>query len=45
MAKITALGKLETPKKDRPGVHSKTKTSSLKSSRNYKKKYRGQGRP
>ena len=28
----------------RPGVHSKSKTSNVKSSRNYKKKYRGQGR-
>ena len=28
----------------RPGVHSKTKTSSLKSSKNYKKTYRGQGK-
>jgi len=28
----------------RPGVHSKTKTSHLKSSKNYKKAYRGQGR-
>lgn len=28
----------------RPGVHSKTKTSQLKSSKNYKKKYKGQGR-
>lgn len=28
----------------RPGVHSKTKTSELKSSKNYKKSYRGQGR-
>ena len=34
----------ETPKVSRPGVHSKTKTSSLKSSKNYKKTYRGQGR-
>jgi hypothetical protein len=31
------------PKISRPGVHSKTKTSTSKSSRNYKKKYRGQG--
>jgi len=31
------------PKISRPGVHSKTKTSSSKNSRNYKKKYRGQG--
>ena len=28
----------------RPGVHSKTKTSQLKSSKNYTKQYRGQGR-
>lgn len=31
------------PKVSRPGVHAKTKTSSLKSSKNYKKTYRGQG--
>jgi len=35
--------KLVRPKISRPGVHSKTKTSRHKSSRNYKKKYRGQG--
>ena len=29
---------------ERPGVHSKTKTSFLKTSKNYKKKYKGQGR-
>ena len=29
---------------DRPGIHAKTKTSKLKSSKNYKKQYRGQGR-
>ena len=28
----------------RPGVHAKTKTSSLKSSKLYKKAYRGQGK-
>lgn len=28
----------------RPGVHSKKKTSSLKSSKNWKKPYRGQGK-
>lgn len=27
----------------RKGVHAKSKTSSLKNSKNYKKKYRGQG--
>ncbi len=31
-------------KKRRPGVISKCKTSSLKTSKNYKKAYRGQGR-
>jgi hypothetical protein len=30
-------------KVSRPGVHAKTKTSKLKSSKNYKKLYRGQG--
>ena len=28
----------------RRGVHAKSKTSSIKSSKNYKKPYRGQGR-
>ena len=32
------------PRKKRPGVHSKKKASKLKSSRNYKKLYRGQGK-
>jgi hypothetical protein len=27
----------------RPGIHAKSKTSSLKSSKNYKKSYNGQG--
>jgi hypothetical protein len=31
-------------KKKRPGVHSKKTTSKLKSSKNYKKLYAGQGR-
>jgi hypothetical protein len=35
--------KVEKPKVSRPGVHSKCKTSKLKSSKNYKKLYRGQG--
>ena len=34
----------EKPNVSRPGVHAKTKTSSLKTSKNYKKAYRGQGR-
>tara|TARA_Y100000385_G_scaffold284198_1_gene341768 strand:- start:540 stop:677 length:138 start_codon:yes stop_codon:yes gene_type:complete len=31
-------------KVSRPGIHSKTKTSTNKNSKNYKKTYRGQGR-
>ena len=38
------MNKLETSKKRRPGVHSKTKTSRSKNAKNYKKKYRGQGK-
>lgn len=44
-AKIsTILTKVDKPKVSRPGVHAKCKTSKLKSSKNYKKLYRGQGR-
>jgi hypothetical protein len=31
------------PRKKRPGVHAKSKTSKLKNSKNYKKLYIGQG--
>lgn len=31
-------------KKKRPGIHSKKKSAKIKSSKNYKKLYRGQGR-
>lgn len=31
-------------KVSRPGVHAKTKTSKTKTSKNYKKAYRGQGK-
>ena len=34
----------KTTKKKRPGVHTKSKTSNLKNSKNYRKKYNGQGR-
>ena len=34
--------KLEKKKISRPGVHAKSKTSSLKESKNYKKSYKGQ---
>jgi hypothetical protein len=36
--------KKEKKKVSRPGIHSKNKSSKLKSSKNYKKRYRGQGR-
>jgi hypothetical protein len=36
--------KVDKPKVKRPGVHSKSKTSSLKSSKNYRKLYKGQGK-
>ena len=45
MAKIKELTtKLETSKVSRPGIHAKSKTSQLKSSKKYKKLYRGQGK-
>jgi hypothetical protein len=34
---------LVKPKISRPGVHAKSKTSNSKNSKNYVKKYRGQG--
>lgn len=36
--------KKESHSKKRPNVHSKKRTSKLKTSKNYNKKYRGQGR-
>tara|TARA_B100001287_G_scaffold265177_1_gene257817 strand:- start:1844 stop:1981 length:138 start_codon:yes stop_codon:yes gene_type:complete len=45
MAKGLTLGNYAgSPKRKRPGVHAKSKSSKLKTSRNYKKGYRGQGR-
>jgi len=45
MAKVApSVAKIEKPKVSRPGVHAKCKTSKLKSSKNYKKLYRGQGK-
>lgn len=45
MARSLNLGNyLQKPKKRRPGVHAKSKTSKLKTSKNYAKAYRGQGR-
>jgi hypothetical protein len=46
MAKVktsSTVTKVEKTKISRPGVHAKSKTSKLKSSKNYKKLYKGQG--
>ena len=47
MAKVTGTisrGRLEKPKRRRPGIHSKNNSSALKSSKNYRKASRGQGK-
>lgn len=38
-----AEGKISKPKRKRPGVHAKSKSSKIKTSKNYKKPYNGQG--
>ena len=43
MAKQQQIAHIIKPKVKRKGVHAKTKTSSIKGSKHYKKKYRGQG--
>lgn len=43
-AKGAGIAERVTSKVSRPGVHAKTKMSKSKSSKNYKKSYRGQGR-
>jgi hypothetical protein len=45
MAKMLSTGNYNGKvKKKRPGVHAKSKTSKIKSSKNYVKLNRGQGR-
>jgi hypothetical protein len=46
MAKVkqSSVNTITSSRVSRPGIHSKTKSSKLKRSKNYKKKYRGQGR-
>lgn len=44
MAKQTAILVKIDKNISRPNIHSKCKTSKLKSSKNYKKLYKGQGR-
>ena len=41
---VNVFAHREKSKKKRPGVHAKSKTSKLKSTKLYKKKYNGQGR-
>ena len=42
--KINIFQYRKKTKNKRPGVHAKSKSSNLKSSKNYVKKYKGQGR-
>jgi hypothetical protein len=44
MARKLKIEVYRSKSRKRKGVHSKTKCSKVKGSRNYKKKYRGQGR-
>ena len=44
MAVSNTSGSKSSSKVTRPGIHSKTKTSRSKHSKNYKKGYRGQGK-
>ena len=44
MAKVTLSNAIVRTKISRPGVHAKTRNSNNKQSKNYVKKYRGQGR-
>jgi hypothetical protein len=40
----SSVGFIKANKRKRPGVHSKCKNSNLKRSKNYSKKYKGQGK-
>lgn len=44
MAKVISSTKLDKPKSKRKGVHAKSRNSNSKTSKNYAKKYRGQGK-
>lgn len=44
MARLVTSNYRLKPRKKRPGIHSKTKTSKSKGSKNYVKAYKGQGR-
>ena len=42
--KVNVYQYIKKAKKKRPGIHAKSKSSNCKQSRNYVKKYKGQGR-
>ena len=44
MARLVVSTYIDKPRKKRPGVHAKTKTSKLNKSKKYVKLYKGQGR-
>ena len=44
MARQTSTADIKKVRRKRKGIHSKNGTSKIKSSRNYKKPYRGQGK-
>ena len=44
MAKVINSYSPKNSKTKRPGVHAKSKSSKIKGSKNYVKRYRGQGR-
>jgi hypothetical protein len=44
MAKLALFKYIKKTKVRRPGVHAKTRNSNNKQSKNYVKKYKGQGR-
>ena len=41
---VNIFSYIKPAKKRRKGIHAKTKTSKLKTSKNYVKQYKGQGR-
>jgi len=44
MARQTSTTGVQKARKKRKGIHSKNETSKIKSSKNYKKSYKGQGK-
>ena len=44
MKRLNSISKVYKPKKKRKGIHSKKRTSKHKVSKNYVKRYKGQGK-